>query len=51
MGRYLGSARNGVWRTSGDLELVRNEAVLSRGKDVASTPPPSFFETRNCASS
>ena len=30
MGRHLGSARNGVWGTSGDLELLCNEAVLSR---------------------
>ena len=29
MGRYLGSARNGVWGTSGDIELGRNEAVTS----------------------
>ena len=60
VGRYLGSARNGVWATSGvtlnlcvvrryclgegnfaihtniivkgDLEVVRNEAVVSRGR-------------------
>ena len=32
LGRYLGSARNGVWGTSGDLHLVGNEAVLSRGR-------------------
>ena len=37
VGRYLGSARNGAWGTSGDLELVCNEAVLSRGKYLLST--------------
>ena len=29
---YLGSARNGVWGTSGDLTVACNEAVLSKGK-------------------
>lgn len=33
MGRYLASARNGVWGTSGDLKVVYNEAVLSRGRE------------------
>ena len=32
MGRYLGSARNGVWGASGDVDLTYNEAVLSRGR-------------------
>ena len=50
MGRYLGPARNGVWGTSGDLKLVCNEAVPSRGGDLASTSPPSFLETCTFAS-
>ena len=37
VGRYLGSARNGAWGTSGDLKLVCNEAVLSRVKYLLST--------------
>ena len=32
MGRYLGTARHGVWGTSGALELMCNEAVLSIGE-------------------
>ena len=32
VGRYLGSARNGVRGTSGNLERVCSEAVLSRGR-------------------
>ena len=32
MGRHPGLARNAVWGTSGDLEVVCNEAVLSRGR-------------------
>ena len=51
MGRYLGSARNAVWGTSGDLELVCNEAVLTIGeRNLLSTSPSSFCETCNCAS-
>ena len=34
MSRYLGSARNGVWGTFGDLEFVCNEAVLSWGRGL-----------------
>ena len=30
--RALAVWRNGVWGTSGDLELACNEAVLSRGR-------------------
>ena len=37
MGRYLKSARSGVCGTSGDLELVCNEAVQSRGRGLVST--------------
>lgn len=33
MGRYLGSTRNGVAKTLGDLDLVSNEAVQSRGEE------------------
>ena len=33
VGRYLGSARNGVWGTSGDLEFVCDEAFLSSGRE------------------
>ena len=32
VGWYLGLARNGAWGTSGELDLVCSEAVLSRGR-------------------
>ena len=41
MGRYLGSARNGVWGTSSDLELGREDAA-QRGPGIHTTP--SFSE-------
>ena len=49
MGRYVGSARNGVWGTFGDLGVVCHEAVLSRGRGpgIHITPPPLLWEMCN----
>ena len=61
-GRYLGSARNGVWRTSGGLERACNEAVLSRGRgpgihvssqkySIITMPDAMYFSNNNRAAS